>query len=350
MLFSQAQKKLASEVTKTAADTETSDKIKNALNFGKSEVMKYSLWRHLEVPNNELVTVPQYTTGTATVVTDSRTVTISGGTVSAGFQGRFFITEKSTVQYEIISVSTSLNQLTLKTPIIEDSGTYTFTVWKKYYRVPSDVRIILPDDGTDGMPTPLEVHGYDDYSSDLTIAVTVTDGSNVLTGSGFIDNVFPGDMIIIQDKVYRVRQVQSDSQIKMVNISDSNYSGNATFKSETPYKALIKGYSSVAGGFVLSDPTLTTIIPYSYIRTLFDMVNDNDDTELPHYFDRVILDFAKAEFGRMTNSPGWQTDLTVAQLRLEKLELNKELVWQSRQTFSHYIPYGMGRGRYYGSR
>jgi hypothetical protein len=351
MLFSNAIEKLSSEVTKNKDDKDTLDKIKNALNFGRSEVSKYSLWRNLEVPNSELTIIPQYSTGTASVTKDSRTVSLGGGaSVVSDFKGRIFKGQTSAGPYEISDVDTSANTITLKTPIIEDSGTFTYTIWKKYYRIPSDVRVVLPNEEYSDMPSPFEVHGYDPYASSYNVTAVVVKGSNILTGSGtsFFDNVYPGDMVTIESNIYRVRRIQSDTKCILVNKALTDYSGSVTFSSDTPYVARLVGYNNqFTNNFTpASNQSTKTILNFSYIRTLYDMVSDDDNTELPVYFDRAILDFAKAEFGRVTNVLGWKDDLNLAQARLVKLEYDKDLIWESKREFNMSIPSGMGRGRY----
>ena len=351
MIFGTAQKELAGEVTKSTADADTVLKIKKALNYGKTQVSAYSHWRHLMVPNNELLIIPQYVTGSAVVTQDSRTVTLAGGgVVSASFVGRYFKGQKSQNPYEIVSVDTGLNTITLKTAVIEESGTYTYSIVKVWYRVPSDCRIVMPNEEFDDLPVPFEINGYDDYYAGFSAAIAVTLNSNVLTGAGFLDNVFPGDYITVEANIYRVRQVQSDTRIILANKAVKALSGTYAFSSDTPYKARVKGFPLSYNGFVISGDSGKSILPFSYIRNLYDMVNDADTSELPPDFDRAIMDFAKAEYKRATNTEGWQLDLNLGQNRLQKLELNRDLVWESHAQFNPLIQSGMGRGHYPRSR
>jgi hypothetical protein len=347
MIFGLAQKELAGEVTKTEADAGTLLKIKKALNYGKQQVSAYCHWRNLQVPNNELLLIPQYTTGNATVTLDSRMVTLGGGgVVSTAFKGRFFKGQKSRNSYEIIDVDTTANTLTLKTAVIEESGTYTYSIVKVWYRVPSDCRIVLPNEEYDDLPIPFEIHGYDDYYANYSVPISVIQDSNIMTGSGFLDNVFPGDYVKVGDNIYHIRQVQSDTSILMTNKALKTLSGTYTFSSDTPYKARVAGFPSSFNGFIISGDSGKSVLNYSYIRMLYDMVNDNDTSELPLNFDRAIMDFAKAEYKRATNTDGWEKDLNLGQNRLQKLELNRDLVWESHAEFNPLIRSGMGRGNY----
>src|SRR3990167_4353157 len=354
MIFSEAITELSQEVVKSETDEKTLLKIKSALNFGKSEVSKYSLWKNLVVPNNELLIIPNYTTGTATATKDSRTVTLGGGgAVASGFQGRYFCMNSR--QYEILSVNVALNTLTLKTPYLEDTSTGTYSIWKKWYRVPSDIRVVLPNEDYSDMPSPFEIEGYDNYRNDISGVVSVTEGSNVMTGSGFLDNVFPGDYIKVEANTYRVKIVTSDITIILTNKANATLNSSYIIQSDTPYMAKLNELSVRVGGQVVPpfygiQTTKKSILPYSYIKTLYDMVNNNDDTELPHYFDRAILDFAKSEYERGTNSEKWSSSLQIGQARLQKLELDKDLVFHSKNEFKVDIPAGFGRGRWRNGR
>lgn len=345
MRFIDGRNQLSLEYTKSVGSAGNVAQIDSALNFGKVEVGKYSLWRHLEVPNNELVVIPNYETGTATITKGSCTVTLAGASVSADFKGRYFSSSRSSVQYEIADVSG--NDLTLKSEVAEDSGGgLKFSIFKKWYRLPSDIRVVLPDYEKNEMPTNIEVHGYDEYWSEYSIGnVSFTKNSKTATftgGSALLGNVYPGDMIDAGKPLYRIRTVDSDTQITMVNKSKETFSSEFTIKSDSPYKGFLVG---------VSNSTEKQILRFPYIRCLYPMISDFDDTELPPDFDRCILDFAKSEIMRMNNATGWEQEFNMAQRRLQKLENdNKDLVWHAAQQFSPIIPRGLGRseGRRFG--
>src|SRR3990167_4771266 len=107
MKFSSAIEQLARSVAKTDTDDETKDKIKQSLNYAKIEVGKSAFWDQLLISNNELLLIPKYETGTATITKDSRTVTLGGGAiVSTSFKGRYFKSQTSINEYEVIDVDT----------------------------------------------------------------------------------------------------------------------------------------------------------------------------------------------------------------------------------------------------
>lgn len=343
MQFSKAQAQLALEVGAVLTAEKPDAKIRASLNFAKVEVGKYAPWKHLEVTNWEFVVVPDYETGTASITKDSRTVTISGGTLTSDFKGRFFSSSKSTSPYEIRNVSG--NDLILKTPMAEDSASgLKYTVSKVYYRWPSDIRLILPRIELWNKPTIAEVNGYDEYAADYdTGNIALTKGSKTATFAGavLLDKVFPGDIIEAQSRDYRIRTVVSDTEITMVNRAAEKCDGKFKIKSDTPYKGKLIGIGKQDDKFLAR---------FNYIRSLYYMVAEDDDTELPIEFDRDIIDWAKAEYKRLDDKLLWENDLNLAQKRLIKLSLDSTLAIQSADLFAPAIPVGLGRGDVTGRR
>src|SRR3990167_8851115 len=77
-------------------------------------------WKHLE-RDGEIVTVPNYTTGTCTITNGSRTVTFSGSALTSVMQGRYFKSANGSNWYRIVSVPTA-SSIVLASAIQEDSG------------------------------------------------------------------------------------------------------------------------------------------------------------------------------------------------------------------------------------
>lgn len=346
MKFGKAEVQLSLEIGVTLQAEKSDLKLRSALNFAKIHIGKYERWRHLVVSNHEMTVVPDYDTGTASIINGSRTVTLgSGAAPTSAFKGRFFSHQKGSFPYEIRSVSGQ--NLILKTPIAEDSASgLTYVVQKVYYRLPSDVRLILPDQTQWNKPTIIEVAGYDEYVTDYSVGqITLTKGSKTATftvGTAMFDNAFSGDILEIQSWDYRVRTVISDTEITMVNRAMDNYSGKYILKSETPYKGKLVGVGKSDDEF---------IVRFDYIRSLYPMVSDDDDTELPVEFDRAILDWAKGEYKRMPpETADWVNDMNIAQRQLQKLAVDTTLTVQSAELFQPAIPAGMGRGGVRGFR
>ena len=117
-----ALSRLSKLITKTDSDSETVERMTQALNFSKVEIGKAAPWIQLMV-NYELNIIPKYTTGYATIVNGSRTVTLSnGGTVTNNFKGRYFKAHSTSREYEIINVDIDNNQIILRSKIVESSA------------------------------------------------------------------------------------------------------------------------------------------------------------------------------------------------------------------------------------
>lgn len=338
MRFDKAILDLSREVGKSSDDAEIKLKLKAALNTAKLTVGKAYHWKELKT-YGELVLIPDYTDGAVSITQDSRTVTGSGTAWTSAMVGRFFRHANTGLLYRIISVQ-SATQLTLQSPIVESSASgLSYLIRKRFYRVNTDIRIVLPDEKSNTMDIPFTVEGYDSAAQEYsTGTVSITKDSNILTGSGtsFLDNCYPGDLITVSNNndAYIVKTVDSNTQITMVNKATASLSGRSYSISTTePIQAELT-----------IQPTTKTILPYFYIRHLYNMVNDADTTELSNKFDRVFMDFAKAEYGRIANTPQWTADLEIAQARLETLKQNSSLVWYPYRTFPPSIPAGNGRG------
>lgn len=338
MLFSEAIQELPIETGKSKTDSEVLEKVKASLNFSKIEVSKSYHWKELERPS-ELLVLPYYKTGSATITQESRTVTLTGGaTVSADFTGRFFKPDNGTRWYLIRYADVANNQIILESPIIEDSSSTAYRIWKKFYRIPTDVRVVLPDVTQPGFPIPFEIKSYNLAAGRYnTGTITITENSNVFTGTGtaFLDNIFPGDTLVIEGKIFHVKTVDMDTRGALANVSDITLTASYYIESEAPVQAFTES--------VLEDER--NILPYTYIRHLYKMVHDNDSTELSTKFDRTFIDIAKAEYLRMTNSEKWVSEMQLGLGRLEKLKLDSELTRPAYKQFKSHIPHFMpGRG------
>ena len=343
MLFSEGVSLLKDAVKKTDISEGIQAQLKSALNSAKIEVSKAFHWKQL-TRHDELVVIPYYKTGTATWTQDSRTVLGNGTAWTTAMIGRYFKPQDSGNWYKVTDVDASAQTLTLRSAITEESASGTYRLWKRFYRVNSDIRLILPDEKDLSLPLPLEVNGYDlESSAYQTGTVTLTENSDEVVGVGtaFMDNVFPGDYLEIEAERYWVKSVKSDTKLVLTNLATLGITSSA----EKPYK--IYSESPYVAEMAGSDDIENKLIPYRYIRHLYPMVNDSDTTELSNSFDQCILDFAKAGFGRTVNSTTWASDLNLAQARLETLKMNKDLAWYPVRMFSPTVRHGNGRGLRY---
>lgn len=101
------------------------------------DIVERRRWSWL-LKRGQLVTFDAYTTGTATVLVGTQTVTITTGVVSAAHIGRQFRIGLST-PVTITAVDVALNTYTIDQPWYPDTQTaQAFSVYQAYVAVPSD--------------------------------------------------------------------------------------------------------------------------------------------------------------------------------------------------------------------
>lgn len=308
----------------------------------------------------EIVTVPNYTTGTCTITNGSRTVTFAGATLTSAMAGRYFKPQTSNNWYLIVAVPDA-STLVLRSAIIESSGTsLTYNIWKRYYYLPSEVRKLinfgswisggelvertenkLLKGGTDvslvGDPGEFVLFGTDTFASSYTTGtVTIATNSNTLTGVGttWLANVEPGDRVRINTQRLRVKRVESDTSIVLLNYANSAVTG-ATYAIEK---------DSNIGFQLYYNPNQAIIIPYTYVKRVYDMVNDDyDRPELPEEFDIAILDGAEAMRLKDLDDARWINQLAVYASRVTDLKATR---FASSPRYRQMSPKITSRGRY----
>src|SRR3990167_8556686 len=147
-----------------------------------------------------------------------------------------------------------------------------------------------------------------------TESVSLTEDDDLVTGSGtsWLDNVEEGDLFIVGKDRYHVKRVESDTRIRLINFAKS------TVPSGTEYE--IKKQDNL--GFQLFlNPNDTYIFPYTYIKRVYDMVNeDEDSTEVPEEFDPAILDLAEADRLSDLDDSKWINKQALARARINDLK------------------------------
>ena len=354
MKFIDGINQLALEVKKKKDEEDNEAILKASLNFAKIEVGKSYFWKELK-RDAELIVTPNYTSGLVSYTQNSRTVTGSGTVWTASMAGRYFKAANMSYWYRIAMVDASAQVLYLESAVIESSASsQTYQIWKRYYRVNSDIRLVLPDTTRNNLPLPFEVDGYDlTLTPYVNGTISATANSQTITGTStaFFGNVYPGDLITIESDTYRIRSVDSDTQLTLTNKVVTAWNGKYSIESDTPYQADMSYTPSVYANYPYQldgafAPTQNTLTRYYYLRMLYPMVNDDDTTELSVKFDRCIMDFAKAEFKRLSDSPNWEKEFLIAQARLEKLKQDASLIFYPYQTFHPQVYAGNGRGAY----
>jgi hypothetical protein len=356
MLFIEAIQGVADACSGGVVDDAKKEQYKRKINIALDAVTKSHRWKDLE-RQGELALVPNYTTGTASVVNGSRSVTISGGSLTSDMKGRYFQATGASMWYRIIGVSGST--LTLETPIQESTASgLTYNIWKKFYRINSDVRVVLPNQFNNSLNVnsfynqdyirrkefiPFTIHGTDEFSANYTTgSITVSKNSNVATGSGtsFLGNVYAGDRLKVGNLNYWIFRVDSDTQLTLYNYATDDWNDTYTIYSDYPHTAVLN--------FV---PGVAAVLIYSYLRHVYNLINEQFDTfPLSKNFNTVIVDLASAEYKRdgvVTEGArfaNWAIDMQLALAKLDTLKKNSDLEIRPFNQFAPYIPAGNGRG------
>lgn len=321
MIFGNLIKELADRLDAKNVDDETvKSLLSRKINESYKEIARIFKWEHLK-RSGELVIRANYSTGTVTITKDSRTITGSGTTWTASMVGRYFQSSASGNWYRIIRF-VSATELTLQSQVLESSGSgLTYTICQRIYYLPSDVRTvklmgkwIAPGEiearsenylqdltqniFTTGEPEDFAPYGADPFESSYTQGtVTLTVDNNLMVGIGtaWFDNVEAGDIVNVSGKVFRVKRVESDTRIVLLNYSTISVPV-ATYSIEKDVRVGFSFYPSAGADY---------IIPYSYYKRAFDMVNDKDRPELPEDFDIAIIDGAEASRMRDLDDAKW---------------------------------------------
>lgn len=340
MLFGQFIDELASRLKLTIDDKTVRLTVGKKVNLSYKEIANSSDWADLNV-TSEVRTIPNYVDGTISTVQNSRFVTGFNTVWTSAMEGRFFQPSNSTNWYKIIKVN-SATSLTLLSPIIETSFTGTYKIWKRFYYLNSDVRRItlfgswIQDGELEGksqrwiqdhttnisdpkVPENYSLYGTDPFESIYSTGnAGVTQNSDIMTGVGtaWLDNVGPGDRVEIGTQVLRVKRVESDTSIRLLNFAASTLpSPNQayTIKKDTPKGVQFYG-----------TPDSAYIFPYSYQKRVFDMVNETRDRpELSEDFDLAILDLAEASRMADLKDDAAQTKLQIAMGRIRDLKVTQ---------------------------
>lgn len=349
MILEKALQELADRQKNKARNKEFNDLATRKFNLAYFEVGKSWDWPSLETYGS--ITVIPLVETTATLTLGSYTVSIAGATAS--WKGRFFRVVGGSNLYRIIAASSG--SITLDQPLLE-SGSQSVEIDKRFYTLPPEVRkIIAFDNLSDALVAmdneglrqtlrdyrnpfrqhPFSVTGTDKFLSDYsTGSLASTVGSNTFTGTGtsWLSEVLPGDIVNFGSNDYRVRRVEADGTINSYNKAETKNDGAYTIIHDAPFTARIRGEFKES-----------RVIPFIYIRYVYDLVNENDRTELTKDADLAILDFADAYISEQVGIEGWETRLLKAQGRLERAQQHAKPMRPAFQQFAPLIAPGYGR-------
>ena len=130
------------------------NQVKSYLNLFLPVVYRSSNWEFRK-RTGQLILIPNYTTGNCSIVQydgtndlASRTVTFAGSTLTQSMRGRFFKPAGSDTWYRIIYISGDTAYL--DTPVVDaTAGGLSFTIWKRFHYLKSDVDIVTDFIGWD---------------------------------------------------------------------------------------------------------------------------------------------------------------------------------------------------------
>jgi len=359
MLFGKFIDETCDRIKKDKKNPDDRELAARKINKAYKEILNNSSikWPYL-IRTGEIRTVANYTTGTVSITNGSRTVTGAGTVWTSAMEGRYFQPQGSKNWYRIRRVENATS-LILYSAIKEDSASsQTHIIWKRFYYFPSEVRKVLEfgswiqngiieekslyalrdqnkDISLTGEPEEFSMFGADPFESSYSEGtVSVTEDNNLLTGSGtsWLDNVEEGDRVEIGTDIYRVKRVESDTRIRLLNSANSTASG----ASYTIHKENNLGFQ------LWFNPNDVYILPYTYLKRVYDMVNEEyDRPEVPEEFDAAILDLAEADRLADMDDSKWINKQALATARIS--DLRRMLVSTPRKRqFKPYIENNRG--------
>ncbi|MCL4417644.1 MAG: hypothetical protein M1365_13280 [Actinobacteria bacterium] len=253
-------------------------------------------WRKRQ---DTLQVIPFYETGTVAVTIDSRTVTGTSTVWTSAMEGRYIQFSGESSFYKIAKVN-SATSITLDQPYTDDTNSgITYKIYKRFYNLISDVDEVLQFYSEDdyyeplisqsflptfykGTPTLFQKVGIDTTVVQYTTGtVSGTINTRTITGVGtsWIANVQKGDLFTpVGGSTYNVLSVDSDTQLTLVQ----NLLATVTAVTYTIQRQDLTQIEFNTA------PDETTQMHYDYLKKTFDMLNDNDEPEIPLQYRDVL--------------------------------------------------------------
>jgi len=322
------------------------------VNDAYREVGKSWNWKELDTYGS-VVAVP-IVEGAVTVAAGSFSVSIPGA--SADWKGRIFRKQGGENDYRIVYVDGTT--LYLDQALIE-SGAISYEIEKRFYTLPTEVRVItgfenrpyltsldnnamrqhLPNYNSVIVDNPFTVHGADKFTDDYkvgAISVSVSE-PYVVTGTGgmeWLKYVRAGNVMRFNNVDYRVRRVEKND--RMVLYNGAAKTDNAAYVVKQDSAKTIR----MRGKF-----TTDKVIPFQYIRSVYDLIHDDDLIELSEEARLAVIDFADAGISAgPIKQDDWAARLLRAQARLERAQALSSPTRPAFKQFPPLIPKGAGRG------
>ncbi len=267
--------------------------------------------------NYRIVTDVDVTTGTVTTTNGSRTVTGSGTAFASSHATWhiYFPGDPILNWYKVQSYSSS-TQINLDVPYQGSTGANKTYILRHFDYVlptepwdfasvmvtndnrvipilePTSLDLIGPVPLSNGSPDAVAI-----YSSDFapttysTGTVSGTVSTNTLTGAGtsWLSNIYPGDTVTIGSNDYRVRSVNSDTQISLYNAQQVASSG-ATYSITRQFGRIMR---------IMWPSNYNFILDLRALRLYQPLVNSADTNELLYrHSNAIILKVSALELSR----------------------------------------------------
>lgn len=306
MILSDAVLRIADDSNVNSTITTVNSRIIREINRCCSEMWDGYAWS-FRWRNLPLVTDTDYTTGTVTATNGSRTITGAGTTfLSSHKSWHVNFPADSVANWYKVRAFTSTSQLELDSPYqgttasgksyilrhfdyvlpteIWDLGNVTVTNDSRTCQImePGSIEIVGPVPFYKGFPLAVAFYNSDSaptvYS---TGTVSGTINTTTLTGSGtsWLANIYPGDLVTISTYVYTVYSVDSDTQITLYNQQQAASSG-ATYTITRQFGRIMR---------VMWPSTDHYVLDIRYLRKYAPLVNNNDTNEILYRYPDTIV-------------------------------------------------------------
>lgn len=245
-----------------------------------------------------------YSTGTIAVSNASNAVTGTDTVWTSAMVDRFIQINGSENYYRIVAV-TDGTHLILDLPFAEDSVTAgTYQIWKRYYPLPNDVKEVL-EIYKGSFQTKLENRDFrvmpfmsSEYPtmwrkaeistipSKITISsIASTRNSNIITGTtinGFFTDLQIGDNIYLGEEdvkeEYNILKITSNTELYLVQNATRTVSSGTGYAKRGSLRQIEFNYA----------PASNSNVYYRYYKKAFDLINDNDEPEMPEEYRDVL--------------------------------------------------------------
>lgn len=305
--------KLSEVITRVADDgntnsniTSVSERIVREINRICQEIWESHRWS-FRYRNYRVVTDVDVTAGTVSLTNGNRSVTgTSTSFLSSHVSWHIYFPGDSVQNWYKVRSYSSATSIELDVPYQGTTGSGKSYILRHFdYVLPTEqwdigsvvatadnrplsilepigTEVICPTPLSHGYPTALSIYGSDSTATVYsTGTVSGTINTVTLTGSAtaWLDNIFPGDKVTIGSYDYRVRSVDSDTQITLYN-NQQVTSSAATYTITRQFGRIVR---------VIFPSTNNYTIDIRALRKYAPLVNNNDTNELLYRYPNVVI-------------------------------------------------------------